>query len=269
MNKNQKHSSKSSFYGRFVHSKSDEEVILAMDWRDSTITIIQRSIEKVPQSVKVFRSKVTQISSVLTIGECIERGFLDPKSSDVYKTVHIHTGKNAATNFSNENLVTISEYMLENPQMELADPRKNIGFFRFDFVTIRNQEMMEVSKYLMKPGGKELLSHRLFSKRDSVNRRWEDVPVNYSKLDDVKEEMWKLKFMIRQSTCCFEDCEKPEPKKCSRCHHYTCSLHSTEQFEVFENSGDGDVLFEGEIEIKLICAHCSGLRSEIVCLKWY
>ena len=102
MSKKQKHSSKSSFYGRFVHSKSDEEVILAVDWRDSTITIIQRSIEKVPQSVQVFRSKVTQISSILTFGECIERGFLDPQSSDVYKTVHIHTGRNAARNFSDD-----------------------------------------------------------------------------------------------------------------------------------------------------------------------
>ena len=268
MNEKQKHSSKSSFIGRFVHVNSDEEIIFAMDWRDSTLTIIERSIEKVPQTVKVFRAIVTQISSVLSMGECIDRGSLIPQSSDVYKTVHIHTGKNASN--LDENLVTISEFKLENPHRELADPRKNIGFIRFDFVRIRNMEKVEVSKYLMTPRKKELLSHKLFSKTDDANRRWEDVPVNYDKLNDVKEEMWKLKYMIRPSTCCFEDCARLEPKKCSKCHHYSCSMHTTEQFEVNECPGDErDDEYEGEIEIKIVCGHCSGLHSEIACLKWY
>lgn len=265
-----KQASKSQIYGTFVNARTDEELIFAIDWRESLLTIIERSIEKVPQTVQVFRSKVTQINSILSQGECIERGYLIPGSPDVYKTVHTHSGK-STVNFLDENIVTISEFKLENPHLELTDPRKNIGFIRFDFIKIRNEEKVEVSKYLRTPGGKELLSHRLFSRINFTNRRWEDVPISYEKLSDVKEEMWKLKFMIRHS-CCFEDCQRLPAVKCSRCHHYTCSRHSTEQFEVDQNESSGsanDVLFEGEIVIKVICGHCSGMYSEIACLKWY
>ena len=264
-----KKASKSKIVGRFVNLANDQEITIAFDWSawsdiESTITIVLRSIERVPQSVNVFRSKVTQINSILSQGECISKGsFFIPESSNLYKTVHIHSGKSLAT-YQDENFVTISEYKLENPHKELSDSEKLLGFIRLDFVTINNKEKVELSKFIFKARRKELLEHKLFSKTDSNNRKWEDIPVNSCLLNDVKEEMWKLKFMIRHS-CCFEDCERTEHLKCFRCHHYTCAMHSTEQFEVEdENSGD-----DGKILINLLCGHCSGMFSEIACLKWY
>ena len=265
-----KHPSKSRIVGRFVNVKYDQELLIAFDWSESTLTIVERSIVQVPQTVNVFRSKVTQINPTLSQGECIEKGLIIPGSLDVYKTVHIHSGK-SVVNYLDENLVTIAEFKLENPHKELSSSEKLIGFIRWDFVTIRNEEKVEVSKFIMTSGGKQLVEHRLFSRTDSNNRKWQDVPVNYDKLNDVKEEMWKLKYMFIHS-CCFEDCDRPEVLRCSRCHHYTCARHSMEQFEVenesLENNNEGN-LFDGEIIIKVLCGHCSGMRSEISCLKWY
>ena len=264
-----KKASKSKIVGRFVNLANDQEITIAFDWSawsdiESTITIVLRSIERVPQSVNVFRSKVTQINSILSQGECISKGsFIIPESSNLYKTVHIHSGKSLAT-YQDENFVTISEYKLENPHKELSDSEKLLGFIRLDFVIINNKEKVELSKFIFKARRKELLEHKLFAKTDSNNRKWEDIPVNYCLLNDVKEEMWKLKYMIRHS-CCFEDCERTEHSKCSRCHHYTCAMHSTEQFEV-EDESSGD---DGKILINLLCGHCSGMFSEIACLKWY
>ena len=269
-----KQPSKSKIVGRFVNVAYDQEIIIAFDWSDwsdieSTITIVLRSIELVPQSVKVFRSKLAQINSILSYGECVQKGSLIiPESSNLYKTVHIHSGKSLA-NYQDENFVTISEYKLENPHKELSNSEKLIGFIRLDFVIIKNQEKVEISKFIMKARRKELLEHKLFSKTDSNNRKFEDVPLNYDLLNDVKEEMWKLKYMIRHS-CCFEDCERTEHSKCSRCHHYTCSIHSTEQFEVeYESSDNEGHIFDGEILINFLCGHCSGMFSVFSCLKWY
>ena len=116
-----------------------------------------------------------------------------------------------------ENNISIEEYKLENPHKILNHASKFIGYTVYDFVLIRQQEKVEVSRFSIRANGlRELISHSLYAKQDNFNRNWEDVPVNEELLSDVKTEMWNLKYLITD-ICCWEDCDLTNNIKCCRC----------------------------------------------------
>ena len=275
----EKQSSKSRFYGRFVSKLKDQEIIFS--YRDSTVTVVQRSIEKSPQDVLVFRAIVDQISQTFSQGKCVERGSIFSSSEDsfFYKVLMINSGRNdTGTAFIEENKITIQEYRLENPHKILSHHKKILGYTMFDFVKIKNLEKVEVAKFIMRNFKQELISHTLYSKEDGINRSWNDIPVNNNLLSAVQAETWNLRYLITRK-CCWEDCEVTLTVKCSRCHHYVCSHqdHMEETFQ-FDESIDGDQgdtegaeesEFQGSIGVSVLCGHCLDRQCNFECLRWF
>ena len=144
-----------------------------------SLTIVERCINNVPQSVAVFRAFLTQISQDFSNGECVEPSF-NVSSRYVYKNVQIHSGfRDNGFRIKDENNISIEEYKLENPHKILKHPSKCIGYTTYDFVLIKQEEKVEVSRFIFKSNGlRELISHSLYLKQDNFNRNWEDVPVN-------------------------------------------------------------------------------------------
>ena len=137
----------------------------------------------------------------------------------------------------------------------------------YSFITIKKNEKVEVSKFIMRNQKKELLSHSLFSKEDRYNRKWQDVPVNNEKLSSVKAEVWNLRYLIRRN-CCWEDCQLPSNVKCSNCHHYVCPNHADERLHIDEEEGEEteDSEFVGEMIMEVLCGHCVDKHCQFACL---
>lgn len=267
----EKRASKSSVFGRFTNVKKDVELIFS--YKDSTLTIVERSINKIPQSVSVCRAKVSQITQTLSKGECIEKSSFSSSSSNyVYKFVQINSGRrDNGLRSTDENNITVDEYRLENPHKQLSCSEKLIGYTVYEFVLLKQKEKVEVSKFIMKVNGvRSLLSHSLFSKQDNSNRNWQDVPVNDEILSAVKTETWNLRYLITKK-CCWEDCELTTEVKCSRCHHYVCQKHVDERIEIEEDEeSNADVEeFMGDIVINSFCWHCENKPCVFECLRWF
>ena len=154
----------------------------------------------------------------------------------------------------------------------MTHPEKLIGYTMYDFIIVKKKEKVEVSRFMFSANGvKTLVSHSLFSKEDNYNRNWQDVEVNNEILNDVKKEMWILKYLISKS-CCWEDCEMSTNIKCTKCHHYVCGSHSEEivEFEEDLESDEADVLdFIGELIVLPLCWHCAGKHCDFECLRWF
>ena len=266
----EKQSSRSSFYGKFTNNKMDKELIFS--YKSSTLTIVERSIISLPQSIAVFRACVDQISQSFTMGECVEKGSFS--SNYVYKAVKINSGRrDNGFRYKEENNITIEEFKLQNPHKSLTHTEKQIGYTMYDFVLIKKKEKVEVSRFIFSANGvKTLVSHSLFSKEDNFNRNWQDVPVNNEILSDVKKEMWVLKYLISKC-CCWEDCEIKTNIKCSRCHHYVCASHSEEivNFEEDLGADEAEVQngFIGELIVTSLCWHCADKHCNFECLRWF
>ena len=69
-----KQASKSCFFGRFENIDEDVQIYFSWESKNSTVSVVRKSLRKVPEEViSVERAIIQQISSTYSEGECIEK----------------------------------------------------------------------------------------------------------------------------------------------------------------------------------------------------
>ena len=254
----EKQASKSGFFGRFENIDEDVQIYFSWDSTNSTVTIVRKSLRKVPEEIiSVERAVIQQISSSYSEGECIEKGVLG-QDGLVYKKITLNSGKTCRSSFriEEENNILIEEFQITNPNLKIDHPSKIIGYSYFEFIIVSGEELVEVTKVNLKQKSRrKVLWNSRLEKVDIINVQWNDKPVDNGLLNALKAEIWDLQWTIIHQ-CCWEECHDPTNLKCARCLHYVCQTHH----KVKEEDLDSYLV---------LCGHCCGIKSDSMCLLHY